>query len=83
MAPYTEMALSTRGSELFLGCGVLAALAVTAAIWRVVYSLFFHPLRKFPGPWYTACSSLPLGIAGLSRSEPDWLCGLVEKYGGK
>lgn len=83
MASFTGTFLPTRGPELFLGCGgVLILLAVIAAVRRVVYSLFFHPLRNFPGPWYTACSSLPLGIAGLSRSEPEWLCGLVEKYGG-
>ncbi|KAK8009452.1 cytochrome P450 [Apiospora marii] len=62
----------------FAWCLVIGGVAAVA--WRIVYSLYFHPLRGFPGPWYTACTSLPLGIAGLSRSEPEWICGLVEKY---
>lgn len=81
MAPYVNNILPAHGSELFLAFGLLTLLVVFAVIRRVVYCLFFHPLRGFPGPWYTACTSLPLGIAGLSQSEPAWLCGLVEKYG--
>lgn len=65
----------------FAWCLFIAGVA--AAAWRIVYSLYFHPLRGFPGPWYTACTSLPLGLAGLSRSEPEWICSLVEKYSSK
>ncbi|KAK8076972.1 cytochrome P450 [Apiospora saccharicola] len=59
-------------------CLVIAGVA--AAAWRIAYSLYFHPLKGFPGPWYTACTSLPLGIAGLSPYEPAWISRLVEKY---
>ncbi|PYI02485.1 cytochrome P450 [Aspergillus sclerotiicarbonarius CBS 121057] len=33
------------------------AIAILAySIIRVVYNVFFHPLRHFPGPWWAACS---------------------------
>ncbi|KAK8087398.1 hypothetical protein PG994_002372 [Apiospora phragmitis] len=82
MAPHVGNILPTTWSGLISGSAALILLiGVAAAAWRVIYSLCFHPLKHFPGPWYTACTSLPLGIAGLSRSEPAWLCSLVEKYG--
>lgn len=55
--------------------------ALSLAGWRIIHCLFFHPLRHFPGPWYAACSSLPLGLASITSKEPDWLMSLVRKYG--
>ncbi|KAK7947847.1 cytochrome P450 [Apiospora aurea] len=82
MALHIQSLLPDSGSGSVGGVAALLVLVgVAATAWRVVYSLCFHPLKDFPGPWYTACTSLPLGIAGLSRSEPAWLCWLVETYG--
>lgn len=84
MALHMNEILPASGFGSVWGLLALTVLVgVAAAAWRVVYSLYFHPLKNFPGPWYTACTSLPLGIAGLSRSEPAWLNSLVEKYGSK
>lgn len=35
---------------------ILLAIHITA---QAVYRLWFHPLSRFPGPWYMALSSLP------------------------
>lgn len=61
---------------------VFAAL-LAAAVTRVVYLLFFHPLSGFNGEWYAAISSLPMGLISLSRREPDYLMYLIRKYGGE
>ncbi|KAK7979952.1 hypothetical protein PG989_012409 [Apiospora arundinis] len=82
MALHISDIVQTSGSGILLGSAALFLfLGIAATAWRAIYSLYFHPLRNFPGPWYTACTSLPLGIAGLSRSEPEWLWSLVKRYG--
>jgi hypothetical protein len=62
--------------------GLLLVLLTVCAT-RIIHCLYFHPLRHFPGPWYAACSSLPLGLASVIGNEPDWLLGLAKKYGSK
>ncbi|POS78609.1 cytochrome P450 17A1 [Diaporthe helianthi] len=64
--------------KALLGLGFVAFWLVG---WRIIHCLFWHPLRHFPGPWYAACSSLPLGLASITSLEPDWLMSLVRKYG--
>lgn len=59
----------------------LGFVALSLVGWRIIHCLFWHPLRHFPGPWYAACSSLPLGLASIMSREPDWLMSLVRKYG--
>lgn len=40
-------ALSSLSSYILLLPGSLVLLVV----FKIVYNVFFHPLRKFPGPW--------------------------------
>ncbi|KAK4183174.1 Pisatin demethylase [Podospora australis] len=56
-------------------------LLVTALVWRVIYNVKFHPLARFPGPWYCAVSSLPMALISLYRREPQWLLSIAKKYG--
>jgi hypothetical protein len=69
-------------SESFLpaACvGLVGALfAIIAA--RITHSLVLHPLRRFAGPWYAACSSLPLSLTSVMGKEQEWLSGLVQRY---
>ncbi|KAF7883706.1 uncharacterized protein EAF02_005626 [Botrytis sinoallii] len=59
----------------------LVLTVVTSIAYRIIYNLYFHPLAKFRGPWYTACFSLPLAIISLKRWEHQWVFDLVKKYG--
>lgn len=60
---------------------LLVAAFFTFVLFRTFYRLYWHPLAKFPGPWYCAISSLPIAIISVLRVEPQWLHGLVKKYG--
>ncbi|TGO71902.1 hypothetical protein BELL_0515g00030 [Botrytis elliptica] len=54
---------------------------VTSIAYRIIYNLYFHPLAKFRGPWYSSCFSLPLAIISIKRWEHQWVDGLIKKYG--
>jgi hypothetical protein len=68
----------------FFSAVALVVVGITSALfYRIFYSLFLHPLAKFPGPWYAASFSLPLAFINWKRIEPEWLGGLVKRYGSK
>jgi hypothetical protein len=68
----------------FFSIVALVVIGIASALfYRIFYSLFLHPLAKFPGPWYAASFSLPLAFINWRRIEPEWLGGLVKRYGSK
>jgi hypothetical protein len=75
----TITVLPTMGSVVLL---ILASI-IAAALFRIVYSQFFHPLSKFPGPWYATSFSLVHAIISVKKKEPEFLMYLVNKYGSK
>ena len=70
--------LSLSEALVLLGAAVFSALAL-----RIVYRLYFHPLAKYPGPWYAASTSLSVALISVFKVEPQWLHSLVKKYGSK
>lgn len=73
---------SVIGIGTFLLTPILAI--VTLLSLRAIYNLHFHRLSsQFPGPWYTAVSSLPLAIISYRRREPEWIQNPAYKYGSK
>lgn len=59
---------------------ILVVLA-TPLLYRILYTQFFHPLAKFPGPWYATSTSLYGAIISVRKEEPEFLRSLVKKYG--
>lgn len=37
--------------------GLFLVALLVQALCRVVYNVFFHPLRKFPGPWMAGATA--------------------------
>ena len=62
---------------------MLMVTAISALFLRAVYNIYFHPLARFPGPWYAASFSLYGALISVLQIEPEWLNGLVKKYGSK
>ncbi|KAL9072505.1 MAG: hypothetical protein Q9161_003517 [Pseudevernia consocians] len=66
-------------SSLALFAGVLIVSYFLILI--PIYNVFFHPLRKYPGPKLWAASALPWGFAFLSGSWHNKVMDLHSKYG--
>jgi hypothetical protein len=62
---------------------VLAVLGsvFAALLLRIVYCQFFHPLSKFPGPWWATSFSVVGAVISVKYKEPQFLTYLIEKYG--
>ncbi|KAF2145342.1 uncharacterized protein K452DRAFT_283700 [Aplosporella prunicola CBS 121167] len=75
MAVLTSVDLPFPPALVFLG------VAVVALACRIVYNIYFHPLSKFPGPWYATSTSLTSALISVAKVEPQWLLSLVNKYG--
>ncbi|KAL1793786.1 hypothetical protein ACET3X_008768 [Alternaria dauci] len=61
---------------------LLSGIAVVYALGLAVYRLYFHPLRKFPGPKHFAISGLPLAIENQLRGRfTKKILEYHEKYG--
>jgi hypothetical protein len=61
----------------------LLTIIITALLFRILYMQKFHPLSKFPGPWYATSFSVVGAIISVKQREPEFLTYLVKKYGGK
>ncbi|EFQ99889.1 hypothetical protein MGYG_02901 [Nannizzia gypsea CBS 118893] len=71
------MALTVTSPTLITAGGLFILYTLGTAI----YNLFFHPLRKFPGPKYSALSRLPVTWATLSGQRAQFRFNLHRKYG--
>ncbi|KAJ0125860.1 hypothetical protein HZ326_31037, partial [Fusarium oxysporum f. sp. albedinis] len=65
-------------SQLILGTACLL-LGYIAAI--VPYRLYFHPLAKYPGPFWARISAFPAYYYTLRQDRHIWFWQLQEKYG--
>lgn len=65
--PRTDRLIGCQSLLYLLGC--------------VVYNVFFHPLRAYPGPWYRAASRLPYTISIFRGSVTHKAYELHQKYG--
>lgn len=68
-----------------LFCLFLLAAASLYGLGRVIYNVFFHPLRNFPGPWMAGATSSWKAYKEVIKQESavHELFHLHKKYGMK
>ncbi|KAF4301045.1 Cytochrome P450 [Botryosphaeria dothidea] len=71
--------LTPRNIPTLLGGVVVTALVYS--IGQVIYNLYFHPLRKFPGPRIYATSRIPYIFALLGGKINQTIVDAHKKYG--
>ncbi|KAI1493858.1 cytochrome P450 [Biscogniauxia mediterranea] len=57
------------------------SLGVGYILYTVVYNIFFHPLRKYPGPKLWAISKVPFAVLFVSGNAHKKVKELHDKYG--
>lgn len=67
--------------QLVEGAIVLVGTWITAHLGYVIYNLFFHPLRNYPGPILDAATGLVYVYHMVKGDSCKYLAGLHEKYG--
>ncbi|KAH7066126.1 cytochrome P450 monooxygenase-like protein [Paraphoma chrysanthemicola] len=68
-------------AEVFSMIQTFLAIVTIATISRIIYMQKFHPLAKFPGPWYAGSFSLFGAIVSIIKMEPRFFKYLVNTYG--
>ncbi|TLS26868.1 hypothetical protein PpBr36_04793 [Pyricularia pennisetigena] len=56
-------------------------LVIGSLAWRIIHSLYFHPLSRFHGPWYASSFSIVHALASTLQIEHEWLLQLTKRYG--
>ncbi|PVH95604.1 cytochrome P450 [Periconia macrospinosa] len=59
----------------------LILLTLTYTVSRLIYNVFLHPLRRYPGPLLSHASILPMQSQTLRGRFPFWIHSLHERYG--
>lgn len=58
-----------------------ATLVLSYVVVTAVYRLYFHPLAKFPGPFWSRLTTFPAWWHSKNQDRHLWLLNLQEQYG--
>lgn len=61
--------------------GTSTSILVVYIITKALYRLYFHPLRRFPGPFLAKLSTFPAWWHSKNQDRHLWHLSLQEKYG--
>ncbi|PYH89590.1 cytochrome P450 monooxygenase [Aspergillus ellipticus CBS 707.79] len=73
-----DIASRVTATNVILG---LLAYVAFKCVYQVVYYHFFHPLAKFPGPFWAGVTRLWIGWHNFQATEVPTVRALTEKYG--
>ncbi|KAI1418230.1 putative cytochrome P450 [Hypoxylon sp. FL1857] len=77
LSQFLDVGTSSATKYGVLAVGLILAYQVT----QIIYNLYFHPLRNFPGPLLHRASSLPWAIRHATGSQAFHTQRLHDKYG--
>lgn len=60
---------------------LLTSLLVVYCILKAIYSIYLHPLSKYPGPRLAAATNIPIAYNTWYGTLSHWLLNLHEEYG--
>lgn len=66
---------------VYLIGGLLPAYLLAQFVYQVIYYRFFHPLSKFPGPFWGSVTRLWIAWHNIKGDEPWTFRALHKKYG--
>lgn len=73
----SALSLITPGKIVLLVLGYY----VLRFLWQIIYYRLFHPLSKFPGPFWASVTRLWIAYYNLRGDEYRVVYGLHKKYG--
>ncbi|KAH7248144.1 isotrichodermin C-15 hydroxylase [Fusarium solani] len=76
-----RLPLASASPSWKLIVGVISFFVVSCIVLRAIYNIWFHPLRKYPGPWWPAASRVPYTVSVLRGTATREAKELHEKYG--
>lgn len=65
----------------YSGLVLLSTVSIAYFVSTVIYRVYFHPLSKYPGPFWAKVSLFPSYWHGLKKDRHLWLYQLQEEYG--
>ncbi|KAI0025684.1 putative cytochrome P450 [Xylariomycetidae sp. FL0641] len=77
---FTQAAWTAK-SNVWLYAAVALGLAALWQIWSLFYNLYFHPLRRYPGPLIHRASSLPWAFQHCLGWQAFYTSDLHDRYG--
>lgn len=75
--PRNVMALLSISNFALLGLAYITF----KIVYQIVYYRFFHPLAKFPGPFWGSVTRLWIAYHNVKADEPEVVRALHQKYG--
>ncbi|KAF5021491.1 hypothetical protein F66182_6465 [Fusarium sp. NRRL 66182] len=71
----------SKSIPLVQDMALVALLGLTWLLAAAVYRLYFHPLARYPGPFWARISGFPAYYHTLSKNRQIWFWQLQQRYG--
>ena len=74
-------AMTLSSTTVFNAAAVLVASIALPFLWQIIRYRFFHPLSKFPGPFWGSVTRLWIAWHDIKQDENEVILELHKKHG--